>query len=78
MSALLKTSGETATGCWYEFEQPVGIPTYLISLAVGDFRGVEVGPRSTIWAEGKMADIGAKEFCDMEKFVSTAESLVNS
>lgn len=76
MSAL--RDGNSKEGEWttYKFKQPVAIPSYLIALAVGHLRGVDVGPRSTVWSEGEMADIGAKEFADTEKFIATAESLV--
>lgn len=72
-SAVDNADGTTS----FLFRQSVGIPSYLIALAVGNLKGVKIGPRSTVWAEEGMAEKGALEFKDTERFISTAEDIVS-
>ena len=59
----------------YRFEQLVPISSYLLALAVGQLRGVEAGPRTTVWAEPSIAEAAAWEFGDVESYIATAEEL---
>ncbi|VEU23486.1 DEKNAAC104585 [Brettanomyces naardenensis] len=61
----------------YRFEQPVPIPSYLVSIASGDIVGKPIGPRSTVYSEPSFIDKCQYEFeDDTEKFIEAAESLV--
>eukprot|EP00833_Pecoramyces_ruminatium_P005946 jgi/Orpsp1_1/1179978/evm.model.c7180000071669.1 len=57
----------------YKFEQKMKISTYLIAIAVGNIKGVKIGPRSTVWSEPEYVDNAVKEFDDIEKFIKIAE-----
>ncbi len=59
----------------YSFKMEQPIAPYLIALAVGDIAFQSVGPRTGVYAEPAMLDKVAWEFADMEKMVTTAESL---
>jgi len=59
----------------YKFKMQQPIPAYLIALAVGDIEYKAVSKRTGIYAEKSMVDKVQYEFSDMEKMVSTAESL---
>ncbi|KAG9285768.1 hypothetical protein G9A89_013193 [Geosiphon pyriformis] len=77
MSAL--NVGETDLGNemkLYKFEQNIKIPSYLIALAVGNLKGKEIGPRSTVWTEPEILEAAAWEFVDTEKFISIGEELL--
>ena len=43
----------------FSFEQTVPVPSYLVTIAVGELKGVEVGPRSTVWSEPQVVDAAA-------------------
>lgn len=61
----------------YHYEQPVPIPSYLVSIASGDIVGAKIGPRSTVYSEPSFIDKCQYEFeADTEKFIKTAEDLV--
>ncbi|CAB4380433.1 unnamed protein product [Rhizophagus irregularis] len=60
----------------YKFEQKVKIPSYLIALAVGNLKGKEIGPRSTVWTEPEVLEDAAWEFEATEKFIATGEQLL--
>ncbi|CAG8490803.1 8958_t:CDS:10 [Funneliformis mosseae] len=60
----------------YKFIQKVKIPSYLIALAVGNLKGKEIGPRSTVWTEPEVLEDAAWEFSDTEKFITTGEELL--
>lgn len=63
----------------YKFNQPIPIPSYLISLASGDITLKPIGPRSSVFCESINVDKCKYEFeNDMENFIVTAESLVFS
>ncbi|TPX64388.1 leukotriene-A4 hydrolase [Spizellomyces sp. 'palustris'] len=60
----------------YSFAQNVGVPSYLIALAVGNLEGRTIGPRSTVWSEPENVDAAAWEFIDTERFIKTGEELL--
>ena len=60
----------------FSFEQSVPVPSYLVAIAVGELRGVSVGPRSTVWAEPSVVDAAAWEFMETESFIATGEELL--
>jgi leukotriene-A4 hydrolase len=62
----------------YSFNQSDPIPSYLISLAVGDLRFRGLGPRTGIYAEKPLAAPAAKEFADAEALLRAAEKLFGS
>ena len=68
--------GENISSNVYSFEQKIAIPSYLIALAVGDLKGVKVGPRSTVWSEPDVVEAAAWEFQDTEEFIKIGESLL--
>lgn len=61
----------------YFFEQPVPIPLYLLTIALGDIVGAPIGPRSTVYSEPVGIKAAQWEFeADMEHFLEIAEKLV--
>ena len=62
----------------FVFEQTCPLSSYLLAIAVGDVRGVEAGPRTTVWAEPSVVEAAAWEFGDAEKFIATAEELTKT
>lgn len=61
----------------YHFNQPVPIPSYLVSIASGDIVGANIGPRSTVFSEPSFIDACQYEFKqDTEKFIKAAEDIV--
>ena len=60
----------------FAFSQPIPIPSYLVAIAVGDLRGIRVGPRTTVWAEPSVVDAAAWEFAETEAFIKTGEELL--
>lgn len=60
----------------YSFEQKIAIPSYLIALAVGNLKGIQVGPRSTVWSEPEVVEAAAWEFQGTEEFIKVGESLL--
>ena len=59
----------------FAFEQTVPVPSYLVAIAVGELRGIEVGPRSTVWAEPSVVDAAAWEFAECEDFLQAGEAI---
>ncbi len=59
----------------YTFVMPQPIPSYLISLAVGDLEFKETGPRTGVYAEKSMISAAAKEFADTESMIAAGEKL---
>ncbi|GJN94354.1 hypothetical protein Rhopal_007428-T1 [Rhodotorula paludigena] len=60
----------------WEWEQKIGIPSYLIAIAGGELAFKALGERTGIWAEPGMLDRAAWEFAeDAEKIVSIAEDI---
>lgn len=59
------------------FDQPIPIPSYLVALASGDITKAPIGPRSHVYCEPSKIDACQYEFeHDMEKFLTTVESLI--
>ena len=76
-SGLLKDKKASDGDVIYHFEQPVPIPSYLVSIASGDITGAEIGPRSTVYSEPSFIDNCQYEFeHDTENFIKTAENIV--
>ncbi|MDG1510399.1 MAG: M1 family metallopeptidase [Mariniblastus sp.] len=59
----------------YEFEMKQPIPAYLLALAVGDLKFLELGPRSGVYAEPSVLKKAVWELADTEKMISAAEAL---
>ena len=59
----------------YEFEMKQPIPAYLLALAVGDLKFLELGPRSGVYAEPSVLKRAVWELADTEKMISAAEAL---
>ena len=76
MSAIGK--GEESNGDFktFKFDQPIAIPSYLVAIAVGNLKGIKVGPRSTVWSEPEIVEKAAWEFEETESFITTGESLL--
>lgn len=78
MSALDNGTRNVSNGLTcYAFQQPVPIPAYLFALAVGNLKGIEIGPRTTVWSEPGMVEEGAEEFKETEKFLLGAEKVLS-
>jgi leukotriene-A4 hydrolase len=60
----------------YMFSQPIKIPTYLIALAIGNIQGIDVSPRTTVFAEPEIVKAAAKEFEDIEMIMKAGEAIV--
>lgn len=61
----------------YFFNQPIPIPSYLLSIASGDLAKELIGPRSTIYSEPVNIQACKWEFeRDTESFIQIAENLV--
>lgn len=58
------------------FEQKVPMPSYLLAIAVGNIEHRTVGPRSKVWCEKEMIEACKYEFAEVEKQISTGESLM--
>ena len=76
--SAVSTGAPTAAGDRrvFGFEQTVPIPSYLVAIAVGELAAVTVGPRSQVWAEPCVVEKAAWEFGETEKFLATAEQLL--
>lgn len=77
MSAeMLTPEGEPGdSGRTFRFRMEQPIPPYLIALAIGDIDFRPIGPRTGVYAEPAVVDSAAREFADLEKMVSAAETL---
>ena len=62
----------TKTFC---FKQKIPIPAYLIAVAVGDLKGIDVSHRCRVWSEPSVVEAAAFEFSQTEEFLRIAESL---
>ncbi len=60
----------------YTFLMPRAVPSYLLTLAIGDLSFKETGPRSGVFAEGALAKAAAKEFAETEAMLAAAEHLL--
>ena len=77
MSAIQTGIEELGIVTRYSFSQDISIPSYLIAIAVGNIKGIKVGPRTTVWSEPEVVESAAWEFRDTEKFISTGESFLS-
>jgi len=59
----------------YHFEMKQKIPSYLISLAVGDLVYTSLGENCGIYSEKELAEACAYEFEDLPKMIDAAENL---
>ena len=59
----------------YHFNMPQAIPSYLMALAVGDFKFHSYDNRSGVFAEPVTLQKAADEFVDLPKMISAAEEL---
>jgi aminopeptidase N len=60
----------------FEFRLTQPVPPYLIALGIGDIGLRTEGPRTGVFAEPPALEDAAKEFVDLERMVSAAESLL--
>lgn len=64
-------------GNTYYFDQPIPIPSYLISVASGDITKAKIGPRSDVYCEPiNIKDCQWEFEKDMEDFIKIAEELI--
>ncbi|MBS3896480.1 M1 family metallopeptidase [Silanimonas sp.] len=59
----------------FHFTMPQPIPSYLLAVAVGDFRFQALSERAGIWAEPSLLERAVAEFADTERMIQVAESL---
>lgn len=59
----------------YRFTMAQPIPSYLLAIAVGDFRFKAISGRAGVWAEAPVLDRAAAEFSDTEKMIVATEAL---
>lgn len=59
----------------YRFAMAQPIPSYLLAIAVGDFRFKAISPRAGVWAEAPVLDKAVVEFADTEKMIAATEAL---
>ncbi|ANB15053.1 Lap2p [Sugiyamaella lignohabitans] len=61
----------------YSFEQEIPIPSYLFSIASGNIKSAEIGPRSLVYTEpGELDDCKYEFEADTENFIQAAEKIV--
>ncbi|KAG7663583.1 LAP2 [[Candida] subhashii] len=61
----------------YYFDQPIPIPSYLVSITSGNLKKAPIGPRSDVYSEEPNLAACKWEFeKDMENFIQIAEQLV--
>jgi len=74
MSAVLLEEKPIENGLVsYKFEQKMRIPAYLLAIAVGNIKGIKIGPRSTVWSEPEVVEKAANEFVNTEDFIKIGE-----
>jgi leukotriene-A4 hydrolase len=74
MSAVLLEEKPVENGLVsYKFEQKMRIPAYLLAIAVGNIKGIKIGPRSTVWSEPEVVEKAANEFVNTEDFIKIGE-----
>ncbi|CAK9436206.1 uncharacterized protein LODBEIA_P07640 [Lodderomyces beijingensis] len=78
MSGRPVESSPTKSGAnTYTFDQPIPIPSYLVSITSGNLLKAPIGPRSDVYSEEPLLAQCQWEFeKDMEGFLQIAESLV--
>jgi len=78
LTAVMGAARENAPGRGGKFIMEQPIPSYLISLAVGDLAFQPTGRRTGVWAEPSVLQNASAEFSDMEKMLEAAEKLYGS
>lgn len=77
MSGRLNT--ELSSNGHYHFDQPIPIPSYLVSITSGNLHDADIGPRSKVYCEPPNLEACKWEFeKDMENFIQIAEKLIFS
>ena len=56
-----------------QIEMPIKVESYLLAIAAGNLEERQVGPRTYVITEPEQIDKAAKEFEDLEEFLSKAE-----
>ena len=59
----------------YRFSMPQPIPSYLLAIAVGEFRFKAISERAGVWAEPPVLERAAAEFADTEAMIEANEAL---
>jgi len=59
----------------FHFTMPQPIPSYLLAIAVGDFRFQALSERAGVWAEAPLLERAAAEFADTERMIQVTEAL---
>ena len=59
----------------FRFTMPQPIPSYLLAIAVGDFRFKAISERAGVWAEAPLLERAVAEFADTEKMIAATEAL---
>lgn len=59
----------------FVFNQPIPIAPYLIAMAIGQLECKTISPRINVWSEPELADACADELANVERYLSTAESI---
>jgi aminopeptidase N len=77
MLALMSAENpqQISTDGKYHFSMEQPIPSYLLSLAVGNIAFAPVGPRTGVYAEPEILEKAAWEFAEMEDMLTIAEKL---
>jgi aminopeptidase N len=75
MAAAFVSREEQGAVAVTRFEMPQPIPPYLFALAVGDLTSRELGTRSRVWAEPKVAEAAAYEFAKVDEMIRAGEDL---
>ena len=60
----------------FAFRLTQAVPPYLFALAIGDIHFQSLGPRSGVYAEPAVLEAASAEFVDLERMMTTAESLL--
>lgn len=63
------------TSCW---GQSVPVSSYLIAMAVGDLKRIDLSSRCAIWSEPSLVEAAAYEFAQTEDFLQIAENLAGT
>ena len=56
------------------FEQPIPIPSYLVSFVAGELEYGKISERCGVWTEKGLNKLACKEFINAEKYVQIAEN----
>eukprot|EP00820_Chromera_velia_P012730 Cvel_5247.t1-p1 / transcript=Cvel_5247.t1 / gene=Cvel_5247 / organism=Chromera_velia_CCMP2878 / gene_product=Leukotriene A-4 hydrolase homolog, putative / transcript_product=Leukotriene A-4 hydrolase homolog, putative / location=Cvel_scaffold242:1-7005(-) / protein_length=861 / sequence_SO=supercontig / SO=protein_coding / is_pseudo=false len=59
----------------FTFNQPVSIPTYLLTILAGRLERREISGRCAVWAEPSLVEASAWEFAETETFLKKGEEL---